>query len=266
MTQTAFQQASILGGKVNAVTPETSIDWIVERAKAGESRSVAYCNVHMIMESFDSGEFRQVLSEFDLVNTDGAPLVWVLKLMGLKDAMRVTGPDSTLEILRRAANLKIPVGFYGSTPETLEKFSAKMQEAFPGLNVAYAYSPPFRTLSEEEDAQITKDIAASGARLLFVGLGCPKQERWAHAHRGRVPAVMLCVGAAFDMHAGNVERAPGWMQGAGLEWVHRAMSDPKRLWKRYLTTNPRFIGLVALQLLGLRRFEAPALEQRQRPS
>jgi N-acetylglucosaminyldiphosphoundecaprenol N-acetyl-beta-D-mannosaminyltransferase len=262
MTQTGFQEANILGGKVNAVTPKTSMDWIIERAQAGESRSVAYCNVHMIMESFDSSEFRQILSEFDLVNTDGAPLVWVLKLMGVQNAERVTGPDSTLEILRRAAELGLPVGFYGSTPETLKTFKAKMTERFPKLRVVYAFSPPFRTLDTAEDEQITREIAASGARLVFVGLGCPKQERWAHAHKGRIPAVMLCVGAAFDMHAGNVERAPAWMQRAGLEWVHRAMSDPKRLWKRYLTTNPRFVGLVALQLLGLRRFETPKLEQR----
>ncbi len=265
MTQTAFTQANILGGKVNAVTPETSIEWIIDRARAGESRAVAYCNVHMIMESFDSEEFRNVLSEFDLVNTDGAPLVWVLKLMGVKGAKRVTGPDSTLEILSRAAKMGIPVGFYGSTPETLEAFCAKMKERFAGLNVAYAYSPPFRTLDDAEDEQITEDIAQSGAKLVFVGLGCPKQERWAHAHKGRVPAVMLCVGAAFDMHAGKVQRAPAWMQRAGLEWVHRAMSDPKRLWKRYLTTNPRFIGLVALQLLGLRQFGTP-LETSKRPS
>ncbi len=261
MTQTGFQAANILGGKVNVVTPKTSVDWILECARAGESRSVAYCNVHMIMESFDSSEFRQSLSEFDLVNTDGAPLVWVLKLMGIQGAERVTGPDSTLEILRRAAEMGVPVGFYGSTPETLETFSAKMTERFPTLKVVYAFSPPFRTLDAAEDEQITREIAASGAKLVFVGLGCPKQERWAHAHKGRIPAVMLCVGAAFDMHAGKVERAPGWMQRFGLEWVHRAMSDPKRLWKRYLTTNPRFIGLVALQLLGLRRFEAPTLER-----
>lgn len=242
------------------------MQWIIDRATAGESRAVAYCNVHMIMESFDSPDFCQVLSEFDLVNTDGTPLVWVLKLMGVKDARRVTGPDSTLEILSRAAELGIPVGFYGSTPETLETFTAKMKERFQGLNVVYAYSPPFRKLEDAEDGQITRDIAQSGARLVFVGLGCPKQERWAHAHRGRVPAVMLCVGAAFDMHAGKVSRAPVWMQRAGLEWVHRAMSDPKRLWKRYLTTNPRFIGLVALQLLGLRRFEAAKLERNKTPS
>jgi len=121
--------------------------------------------------------------------------------------------------------------------------------------VAYAYSPPFRSLTPEEDARIVEAINASGARILFVGLGCPKQERWMAEHRGRVKAVMLGVGAAFDFHAGRVPQAPAWMQRLGLEWFFRLLMEPKRLWRRYAKHNPRFVVLAALQLLGLRRFE-----------
>lgn len=255
-TPEPFQAHSILGGKVHAVTREGSINWIMDRARAGDSRTVAYSTVHMTMESHDSSDFQRVLSHIDLVNTDGLPLVWVLRLMGVRSE-RVTGPDSTPTILERAAREGIPVGFYGGKQETLDALVKAMTTRFPNLKVAYQYSPPFRALSPEEDDAITQEIVRSGARLVFVGLGCPKQERWVDAHRGRIPAVLLAVGAAFDLNAGIIHRAPVWMQRLGLEWLHRALSEPNRLLKRYLTTNPRFVGLVLLQLLGLRQFSTP---------
>lgn len=209
----------------------------------------------MIMESYDSPEFRAVLNDADFVNTDGMPLVWVLRMLGYRDARRVTGPDITPMLCEAAANEGLPVGFYGGSPEAIEKLIAEMRRRYPKLKVAYAYSPPFRPLTPEEDAKITQDIADSGAKLLFTGLGCPKQERWMKAHRGRIPAVMLGIGATFDFHSGTVKRAPAVMQNLGLEWLYRVYAEPRRLWKRYLTTNPRFMLLAVLQVLHLRRFD-----------
>jgi N-acetylglucosaminyldiphosphoundecaprenol N-acetyl-beta-D-mannosaminyltransferase len=135
----------------------------------------------------------------------------------------------------------IKVGLFGSTPETLEQLRGSMIKAFPKLNIAYCVSPPFRKLAPDEDDEICKSINTSSTGLLFVGLGCPKQEKWMAAHRGRVRAVMIGVGAAFDYHAGIVPRAPVWMQANGLEWLYRLVSEPRRLWRRYFVTNSLFI-------------------------
>ena len=251
------KRACILGGCVNASTYEESVRWTLENARSGASKYVCFSNVHMIMESYDSPEFRAVLNDADFVNTDGMPLVWVLRMLGYKDARRVTAPDITPMLCEAAANEGLPVGFYGGSPEAIEKLVAEMRRRYPKLNVAYSYSPPFRPLTPEEDAKITQDIADSGAKLLFTGLGCPKQERWMKAHRGRIPAVMLGIGATFDFHSGTVRRAPAVMQNLGLEWLYRIYAEPRRLWKRYLTTNPRFMLLAVLQVLHLRRFDCP---------
>ena len=142
---------------------------------------------------------------------------------------------------------------YGSSEETLAKLKVKLLTAFPALNIAGAISPPFRALSPDEDATIVAQINASGAGVVFVSLGCPKQELWMAAHRGRIHAVMIGVGAAFDYHAGTTKRAPKWMQDCGLEWLHRLVSEPRRLWKRYLVTNTLFVLGAARQLLGVWR-------------
>jgi N-acetylglucosaminyldiphosphoundecaprenol N-acetyl-beta-D-mannosaminyltransferase len=204
------------------------------------------------MEGFDSVEFREVMLRADLVTPDGMPLVWGLRLLGARGAERVYGPDLTLHVLQAAAVHGLPIGFYGTSPETLERLTKRMRDRFPGLRIAYAYAPPFRPLTEAEDAQVTGEIRASGVRILFVGIGMPKQERWMAAHKGRVPAVMLGVGAAFDFLSGAKPQAPRWMQRAGLEWVFRMASEPRRLGPRYLKHNPRFVTLFAMQLLGIR--------------
>ncbi len=139
----------------------------------------------------------------------------------------------------------------GVRPEVLEKLVERMQVRFPGLNVAYTYSPPFRALSQHEDEEICQMIKESGLRILFVGLGCPKQERWMAEHQERISAVMLGVGAAFDFHAGVISQAPSWIQNLGMEWVYRFLQEPRRLWKRYLIQNPRFVVLALADLLGI---------------
>jgi N-acetylglucosaminyldiphosphoundecaprenol N-acetyl-beta-D-mannosaminyltransferase len=187
-----------------------------------------------------------------LVTPDGMPLVWGLRLLGARHATRVYGPDLTLHILGAAGRQGVPVGFYGAGPATLDRLCARLRERFPSLSIAYACSPPFRPLTPEEDRQVTREIGESGARILFVGLSTPKQERWMAAHHGKVPAVMLGVGAAFDFLAGVKPQAPRWMQSAGLEWLFRLCSEPRRLAPRYLRQNPRFVRLFAMQLMGRR--------------
>ena len=244
----------IIGGRVNVTNHGKSLRQFFEWADNAESRYVCFCTVHMIMEAHDSPEFAGILNSADFINPDGMPLVWVQRLMGAKDAQRVTGPDTSPMICEEAARRGIPVGFYGGSEKCIENLKRNMLARYPDLRIAYAYSPPFRPLTPEEDEQITEEIRASGTRLLFIGLGCPKQERWMQAHRGRIPAVMFGVGAMFDFYAGGQKRAPRWVQNAGLEWFYRLGHNPKRLWRRYLSTNPRFVALVSAQLLGLRRF------------
>lgn len=241
--------------RVDGTSYDDAVARVLTWAKAGESRYICVATVHMVMEAYDDLSFRQVVNGADLVTPDGMPLVWALRLLGIKGQQRVYGPELTPRLLSAAARGGVPVGFYGSSPEVLERLLANVRRAYPGLNVAYAESPPFRPLSEEEEAAVRERIKASGCRILFVGLGCPKQERWMARQKGKLPVVMLGVGAAFDFLAGTKPQAPRWMQNAGLEWLFRLATEPRRLWRRYLKHNPRFVALFLLQLLGLARFD-----------
>ncbi|HTX92071.1 MAG TPA: WecB/TagA/CpsF family glycosyltransferase [Anaerolineales bacterium] len=240
---------SILGVPIDATSYARATDQILAWTRAGGGHCVYAANVHVLIEAQDHADFMELLRRADLVTPDGMPLVWMLRLKGVRSQPRVYGPDLMLRLLAAAAQAGIPVGFYGGAPEILEALVARMQARFPGLNVPYAYSPPFRPLAAQEDAEIIEAIRAAGVRILFVGLGCPKQERWVDAHRENVAAVMVAVGAAFDFLAGNKHQAPAWMQRAGLEWLFRLFQEPGRLWKRYVSTNPRFILLALLELL-----------------
>jgi N-acetylglucosaminyldiphosphoundecaprenol N-acetyl-beta-D-mannosaminyltransferase len=203
------------------------------------------------MEARDSARFAEVVNRADMVTPDGMPLVWMIRMKGHHDQERVYGPTLMLHVLAAAAREKLPVGFYGSRPEVLSALLKRIQARFPGLNVAFSCSPPFREISAEEDLAVVQQINRSGVRVLFVGLGCPKQEIWMAEHRGKVNAVMIGVGAAFDFHAGLKPQAPSWLQGVGLEWLFRLFIEPRRLWKRYLYHNPRFVFLAMADLLGL---------------
>lgn len=245
---------SILGMRVDSTSYADASRRVVRWAQEGLSAYVCVATVHMIMETFDSAAFRQVVNGADLVTPDGRPLVWALASLGVKGASQVRGTDLTAYVVERAAHEGVPIGLYGGTPELLEDFVRLLEARYPGIRVVCRIAPPFRPLTPEEDEAVTREIVASGARILFVGIGCPKQERWMGAHKGRIPAVMLGVGAAFDFHTGRVPQAPHWMQVSGLEWVFRLLMDPRRLWKRYAKHNPRFVGLFVMQLLGLRGF------------
>jgi N-acetylglucosaminyldiphosphoundecaprenol N-acetyl-beta-D-mannosaminyltransferase len=240
---------SIIGMRVDAVSYEDATERILDWARTGESRSICVASVNnAILARADDG-FRRAVNESDLVTPDGMPLVWGLRLLGVPSAQRVCGPVLTPMLFEAASQRGIPVGFYGGVPDVLDDLVRQVSERFRRLDVAYAWSPPFRPLSVAEDEQVVAEIRGSGARILFVGLGAPKQELWMARHRGAIASVMVGVGAAFDLLAGRTTRAPLWMQRSGLEWVHRLLHEPRRLWKRYLYGNPKFVALVGKQVL-----------------
>jgi N-acetylglucosaminyldiphosphoundecaprenol N-acetyl-beta-D-mannosaminyltransferase len=255
---TSSEHRYVLGTRVDSTSYVETSQHVVQWAREERSAYVCVANVHTVMEAYDSEAFRQVVNRADLVTPDGRPLVWALKGLGMRGASQVRGADLTMRVVERAARENVPIGLYGGTSDLLESFVQVLETRYPKLRVACCIAPPFRPLTPEEDEALTREIAASGARILFVGIGCPKQEKWMAAHKGRVPAVMLGVGAAFDFHTGRVRQAPRWMQVVGLEWMFRLMMDPRRLWKRYAKHNPRFVTLFVSQLLGLDRFEKKA--------
>ena len=244
----------ILGMRVDRTSYQHASSVVCKWACDRSSRYVCLATVTQVMEAHDSPEFLRAMNEADLVTPDGMPLVWGLRLQGCRGATRVYGPDLTSVLLSMAAANEIPVGFYGGSAETLGRLRAALVARFPGLQIPYCFSPPFRALSNEEDDCVVAQINRSGAKIVFVGLGSPKQDRWTAAHRGHIQAVMIGVGAAFDFLAGTKPQAPRWMMRIGLEWFFRLLTEPRRLWKRYLKHNPRFVLLFALQLLGLRKF------------
>jgi len=245
----------ILGSRIDATSLDDARERILGWARGRESKMVCIANVHMVMEAYDTPSFRDLLNRSDLNTSDGMPLVWVMRKLGLKQQSRVAGPDLLLPLCRTAAAEGISVGFHGSTQETLDLLCAKLREDLPNLSIAYCVSPPFRPATEAEAAATVAEIEGSGCGVLFVGLGCPKQERWMAEHRGMVHCPMIGVGAAFDFLAGTVKRAPKWMQKSGLEWLFRLFSDPKRLAVRYFKHNPRYLALAAMQVLGIRQFK-----------
>ena len=189
---------------------------------------------------------------------DGQPVRWALNLLhGARLPDRVCGPETMFRLCRRSAEEGVPVYFYGGAPDVLEALQANLKQQFPGLQVAGAYSPPFRPLTPDEDEAAVRAINESGAGMVFLGLGYPKQDLFAYEHRRRIVPVQLCVGAAFDFHAGRVPRAPRWMQRSGLEWCHRLAQEPKRLWRRYLVGNTLFLAKLARALLAGERWPAP---------
>jgi len=241
----------ILGVRVDATDYPSCVAQILNWSRQEHSRYVCFGTVSAVMGGYDSQDYRDTLDRADLVTADGMPLVWLLRWLGVPRATRVYGPDLMPLALEAAAEAGIPVGFYGGTESTLARLVARVRTRFPNLNVAYAKSPPFRALTAEEDSHVIEDIARAGVRILFVGLGSPKQDFWMHAHAGRIHAVMLGVGAAFDFFPGTKPQAPRWMRRIGLEWLFRLATEPKRLWRRYLH-NPRFVVLALGQLLRTR--------------
>ncbi len=240
----------VLGIPIDVLNWDGVIYQISTWARAHESRVVCICNSHSVVTARQDDNFSNVISEADMATPDGAPVAWMLRRMGAQGQERINGPDLMLKYCEYAAGTDESIYLYGASEDTLHILVKKLHQRFPGLAVAGAYSPPFRPLTVEEETSVVEKINNSGAGVVWVSLGCPKQEKWMASHRGRIRAVMIGVGAAFDYHAGTIERAPLWMQRNGLEWFHRLISEPRRLWKRYFVTNSLFIWYAARQLLA----------------
>jgi N-acetylglucosaminyldiphosphoundecaprenol N-acetyl-beta-D-mannosaminyltransferase len=240
---------NILGVNVAVSSYAETVAQALAWAENGESRTLIFANVHVIMEAWDDPDLREMINHVDLVGPDGVPLVWSLKALGEKSASRVYGPDATVAMLAAAEQGGVPVGFYGSSPQVIEALVGVVGRRHPALPIVFAESPPFRVLTPEEDADVVERITASGAHILFVGLGCPKQEIWVMNHVGRIPAVMFAVGAAFDFIAGTKAQAPRWVMRSGMEWAFRFATEPRRLARRYLRHNPRYVAFFLRQLL-----------------
>lgn len=221
---------------------------IMAAAARGESRTVCFANVHMVVESKHQMELAQAVNCADWVATDGVPLIWALRSLYKIRQDRVAGMDMMPSLLTRAAEENLPVFFFGSTPDMLERCVEVCGQRFPKLTIAGTISPPFRALTADEEEAIAKEITDSGARLVFVALGCPKQELWMARMRGRIPAVMLGIGAALPLLVGETKRAPLWIRQMGMEWAFRLAQEPQRLMKRYLTTNSVYLWYWAVQL------------------
>lgn len=254
MDQQLFSRKTglVLGVPIDALSWDRALELVTGWGAARESRYICICNVHSVVTAREPG-FLRVLNQADLCTPDGAPVAWMLRRVGFADQQRINGPDLMWKYLALAEAKGQVVSFYGGSSKTLDLLLERIRAAFPAIRIGVAISPPFRPLSAEEDAADVKRINDCGTAVLFVGLGCPKQEHWMADHRGAVSSVMIGVGAAFDYHAGTIQRAPLWMQRSGLEWFHRLASEPRRLWRRYLVTNSIFIAQAARQLLGRSR-------------
>ena len=243
----------VLGATIDVLGWDDALQRIEAWADRRAHRYVCICNAHSAVTASQDSSFRAAVDGADMATPDGAPVAWMLRRLGHAGQQRINGPDLMWRLCERAAAQGRAIYLLGSTEQTLAALQARLRAQWPALVIAGAMSPPFRPLTDDEDRALVDTINASGAGLVFVSLGCPKQERWMHAHRDRIAGVMLGVGAAFDFHAGTVARAPGWMRDHGLEWLHRLVSEPRRLWRRYLVTNTAFIVGAARQLLLGRR-------------
>lgn len=234
-----------------------ALDWyqatrtILEWANHHKHKYVCLCNVHSAVTALDDPSLSRALSQADMVLPDGAPIAWVMRRKGFPKQTRIAGPDLMWRLCNQAQNSGTSIFLFGSKPETLYRLENNLQEAFPRLKIAGSLSPRFGEWSPDEERNYITAINDSGAGLIFVGLGCPRQEIWMADNRERIRGVLLGVGAAFDFHAGTVQRAPKIFQALGLEWLHRLLSEPKRLWRRYLYSNSKFIYyLVTKEFVG----------------
>ncbi|MBX2914241.1 MAG: WecB/TagA/CpsF family glycosyltransferase [Cyclobacteriaceae bacterium] len=249
-----MKKFTLFGINYSATDYVESSKLIIEKASSNSSFGVTALAVHGLIETYRNSSLRALVNKIDLIVPDGQPIRWALNSFfkaGLQD--RVYGPTLTLKVLESANKLNLKIYLYGSTEVTCQKFSSFILKNYPNVQLVGIHVDRFREATEAEDVEDIKKINASGAHIVMVGRGCPRQEIWVSNHLGKVNAVMMAVGAAFDFHAGTVKQAPKWMQDKGLEWFFRLIQEPKRLWKRYLLTNSIFIFLFIKHKILIRR-------------
>jgi N-acetylglucosaminyldiphosphoundecaprenol N-acetyl-beta-D-mannosaminyltransferase len=234
---------------------DRTLDWIDEAITIGARGYICVAAVHTVMATREDEELRAAVLASDLTVPDGQPLVWALRMLGHRIEDRVYGPELMQRACERAARTGSRFFLYGGrSPEALEQLTANLRASYPGLSIAGGYSPPFRELTADEDAAVVSKINASGADVVWVGIGVPKQEKWMARMRDQLEApVLVGVGAAFDFHAGLVPQAPSAVQRLGLEWLYRLCQEPRRLWRRYARYNPRFLWAFARRYAASRR-------------
>jgi exopolysaccharide biosynthesis WecB/TagA/CpsF family protein len=248
---------NVLGVSVDVIDYESAVDQVIKAAKDRRSFAVTALAVHGVMTGAMDSEQRFRLNQFDLAVPDGQPVRWALNLLHSAHLdERVYGPTLMLELCDRCAKEGLPIYLYGSSADVLSKLRQRLQARFPKLAIAGAQPSRFRRVTAEEKSEIVQTIRDSGARVVFAGLGCPRQEVWAYEYRDALSLPVIAVGAAFDFHAGTIPQAPPRLQRAGLEWLYRLSREPKRLWRRYAYLNPLYIAMVTAQATGLRKFNA----------
>lgn len=249
----ALSKAQVFGLDLTIGSFEAHVKAVAEMAKAHRSAYVCCVNVHMCMEAQHDPAFMEVVNGADLATADGMPMLTALNRFTKRKQERVAGNDLMPAVMAEAERQGLSVYFLGGEQTVLDAIVARAQKELPALRIAGAWSPPFRKLSGEERMAETERIVKSGAHIVLVSLGCPRQEKWMADQKGKIPAVMLGVGGAFLLYAGVDTRAPKWMRDASLEWLYRLWLEPGRLWKRYLVTNSAFLLLYAKHALAGRK-------------
>lgn len=239
-----LQHCEILRTKINVTTMPDTVNYIGNHIEELRGRYICVANVHTTVMAYDNEEYRKVQNSAAMALPDGAPLSCYSRRRGFVDAKRVTGPDLMLELFRVSEEKGYRHFFYGSTRETLDAMKRVLEKEYPKMVVTGMHSPPFRKLTEEEDREVIKLINETRSDFIWIGLGAPKQEMWMYEHKDQFCGVMIGVGAGFDYLAGYIKRAPSWMQKISMEWLYRLAQDPRRLWKRYIVTNLKFIYLL----------------------
>jgi N-acetylglucosaminyldiphosphoundecaprenol N-acetyl-beta-D-mannosaminyltransferase len=248
-------RVNILGVGISAISMESALDQSEALLARGDKGYICVTGVHGIIEAQSDETFRTILNKSFLCAPDGMPTVWLGHLHGFKHMTRVYGPDFMANLCERSVRSGYRHFLYGGKPGIAEELRAELLRRFPGMQIVGTYTPPFRPLNAEEEQDLGLQLKASQADILWCGLSTPKQERFISAYLDRLPVkLMVGVGAAFDLLSGNLDEAPDWMKQSGLQWLYRLIKEPKRLWRRYLINNPRFIWLSFLQLSRLRRY------------
>lgn len=245
---TKLRYCEILKTNINVTNMADVLEYIDAHVDALRGQYICVSNVHTTVMSYENKEYRTIQNSAAMALPDGAPLSGYSRIAGFKEAKRVTGPDLMVELFKVSHQKQYRHFFYGSTQTTLNDMKAVIQKDYPNLVVAGMYSPPFRPLTDEEDKEVIEMINNARPDFIWVGLGAPKQEEWMYAHRGKLGGVAIGVGAGFDYLAGYIKRAPWIMQVLYMEWLYRLMQDPRRLWKRYVTTNAKFVKYLLKEL------------------
>jgi len=246
---------NVLGVRVSSINMSIAMETIEGWIERGEPNYVTVADVNSIMVGQSDPGFLRIHNKAGMVTPDGMPIVWLGRYNGNKNVERVYGPDLMLALCEKSITNGYRHYLYGGNEGAPDLLKSRLEQRFPGIKIVGTYSPPFRALSNEEDEKVIKTINGAKPDIVWVGLGAPKQERWMAEHVGQLGVpVLIGVGAAFDFNAGLKKQAPLWMQKSGLEWLFRLVTEPRRLWRRYLRNNPLFILLVIRQALGLKRY------------